>query len=429
MTWIAPGHRNDRQSAFRSSKIAPQTRIYEEGYFAMSKMTSPIATASLAVAILASGSVSGRSGEPVVGHAYTLNNDGDSNGVVVLDRLADGTLAEMTQLPVATGGKGLVVPAGGDLDSQGPLRIHGRHLLAVNPGSDSIAVFEIAPSGALKPVAGSPFPSGGSNPMSLAVRDDIVYVANQAVPFANPRGAPNITGFRLDKAGRLTPIAGSTIELPFGEGPAQVEFNPAGTVLAVTAGFQSDGSVRSFAVQSNGRLKEGSGSPFKAERASGLSGTVGFSFTADGHRIVVTNFRGSAIRVFSVDPKTAALTLQGAPYSNNQRAMCWAVLAPDGKTLYASNYVTNNVSIFTVAADGTLALIGNSAPKRFSSVPDSKELQVSPDGKFIYLLGPIATEIAIFSLASEDRLPRELPEGRSPLRLKTGQWTMGLALN
>jgi 6-phosphogluconolactonase (cycloisomerase 2 family) len=395
----------------------------------MSKIMSSIVTASLTVAFLAAGSVSSRSAEPIIGHAYTLNNDGDSNAVIVLNRLADGTLSEMTASPVPTGGKGLVVPTGGDLDSQGPLRIHGKHLLAVNPGSDSIAVFEIAPSGALELVAGSPFPSGGSHPMSLAIHGDIVYVANQAVPFANPSAAPNITGFRLDKAGRLISIAGSTIKFPLGEGPAQVEFNPAGTVLAVTAGFQSDGSVRSFAVRSNGRLKEGPGSPFKTSRESGLSGTVGFSWTADGRRIMATNFRGSAIRVFSVDPKTAGLTLEGAPYSNHQRTVCWAVLGPDGKTLYASNYVTNNVSVFSVAADGTLALIGNSAPKLLSSVPDSKELQVSPDGKFLYLIGAIATQIAIFSLDSEDRVPQELAEDRSPFRLKTGQWTMGLALN
>jgi 6-phosphogluconolactonase (cycloisomerase 2 family) len=146
---------------------------------------------------------------------------------------------------------------------------------------------------------------------------------------------------------------------------------------------------------------------------------------------MVTNFRGSAIRVFSVDPKTAALTLEGAPYPNNQRAMCWAVLGPDGKTIYASNYVTNNVSVFSITAEDTLDLIGNSAPKHFSSssVPDSKELRVSPDGKFLYLIGPIATEIAIFSLQSEDRVPQELPKGRSPFRLKTGQWIMGLAVN
>lgn len=264
--------------------------------------------------------------------------------------------------------------------------------------------------------------------MSLAVHGDLVYVANQAVPFANPTSAPNITGFHLDKAGGLIPIAGSTIEFPPGEGPAQVEFNRAGTVLAVTAGFQIDGSVHSFAVQSNGLLKEGLGSPFQADRASGLSGTVGFAWAADGRRIMVTNFRGSAIRVFSIDPKTAALTLEGAPYSNHQRAMCWAVLGPEGKTLYASNYVTNSVSVFSIAADSTLTLIGSSAPKRLSSVPDSKELQVSPDGKFLYLVGPIATQIAIFSLETEDRVPQELAEGRSPFRLKTGQWTMGLAL-
>jgi 6-phosphogluconolactonase (cycloisomerase 2 family) len=397
----------------------------------MNKVTARVATAGLVAAILATGGLSGRSAEPVVGHIYTLDNDGNSNGVVILKRLADGTLGEMTGSPVATGGRGLVVPPGGDLDSQGPLRIHGKHLLAVNPGSDSITVFEIDPSGALKPVTGSPFQSGGSHPMSLAVHGDIVYVANQAVPFANPKGAPNITGFRLDKAGRLTPIAGSTIEFPPGEGPAQVEFNPTGTVLAVTAGFQNDGSVRSFAVQSSDRLKEGPGSPLQADRASGLSGTVGFAWTANSRRIMVTNFRGSAVRVFSIDPKTAALTLEGAPYSNHQRAMCWAVLGPDRKTLYASNYVTNNVSVFSIAGDGTLDLIGNSAPKRFSSlsVPDSKELRVSPDGRFLYLIGPIATEIAIFSLQSEDRVPQELLEGRSPFRLKTGQWTMGLAVN
>ena len=95
----------------------------------MDKLTLHIATASLAIAILAIGSSSGRSAEPVTGHIYTLDNDGNSNGVVILNRLADGTLTEIQTSPLPTSGKGLVVPHGGDLDSQGPLRIHGKHLL------------------------------------------------------------------------------------------------------------------------------------------------------------------------------------------------------------------------------------------------------------------------------------------------------------
>jgi 6-phosphogluconolactonase (cycloisomerase 2 family) len=379
---------------------------------------------SVVVAALAAGSVEALCAEPVIGHAYTLNNDVKSNAVVVLNRLADGTLSEASTMPVETGGKGLAVPAGGDFDAQGAVRINGKRLFAVNPGSDSIAVFEIAPSGELKAVAGSPFPSGGSTPLSITVAGDLVYVANQAVPFANPTHAPNITGFRLDIDGRLIPIAGSTIEFAPGQGPADVEFSPDGRILAVTAGFQSDGSVRSFAVQSNGLLKEGTGSPFKA---SGVSGTVGFSWAADGHHVMVSNFRGSAVTVFSVDPKTAALKPEGTPYPNQQGAACWTALSPDGKTLYTGNFVSNSVSAYSVAPDGKLALSG-SAPKRLATRPDTKDLQVSPDGKYLYVVGPIATQIAVFALGA-DQVPQELPEGRSPFMLKTGQWTTGLALD
>jgi len=51
------------------------------------------------------------------GYAYTLNNDGERNGVVVLTRNDDGTLTEVAGSPFATGGRGLAVPAGGDFDA------------------------------------------------------------------------------------------------------------------------------------------------------------------------------------------------------------------------------------------------------------------------------------------------------------------------
>src|SRR6185503_10624635 len=173
------------------------------------------------------------------GYVYTLNNDGQNNGVVVLGRNSDGTLTEVEGSPFAAGGKGLIVPSGGDFDAQGAIRIHGKHLIATNPGSNTIAVFNITASGKLEPVDGSPFASGGVTPLSVSVHGDLVY-------FANPNRKPNITGFRISDDGKLMAIPGSTIEFTRGLGPAQVEFSPKGGVLAVTEGFQVDGKIHSY---------------------------------------------------------------------------------------------------------------------------------------------------------------------------------------
>lgn len=354
------------------------------------------------------------------GHAYTINNDGQRNAVVILSRNADGTLTEASGSPVATGGRGLVVPAGGDFDAQGSVRIHGKYLLAVNPGSDSVAV--LAMDGErLTPVPGSPFASGGVTPLSVAAHGDLVYVANQAIPFMSPAVRPNVTGFHMAADGRLTPIAGSTVEFPAGQGPAQVEFSPSGSVLAVTAGFQADGRIHTFAVQPDGRLKEGPGSPFVTRE---ISGTVGYSWSADGRRLLVSNFRGSAVTVFAVDAATAAIEPIGPAYPNGGGAACWTALSPDGTTLYTGNFVGNSISAFAIQPDGTLTLLGTAA-RRDTTAPDTKDIEVSPDGKYLYAIGPMARHVAIFEIGA-DRLPRELPAGQSPYAVTSGQWTTGL---
>jgi 6-phosphogluconolactonase (cycloisomerase 2 family) len=353
-----------------------------------------------------------------------LNNDGANNGVVVLGRNSDGSLTEIEGSPFATGGKGLIVPSGGDFDAQGAIRIHGKHLITINPGSNTIAVFNIANGGKLEAVADSPFASGGVTPLSVTVHDDLVYVANQAVDFVNPNRKPNITGFRISADGKLVPIPGSTIEFVRGQGPAQVEFSPKGGILAVTEGFQVDGKIHSYVVQPTGLLKEATGSPFISR---GVSGTVGFSWTMDGQHLLVSNFRGSAVTVFSIDGKSGMIKMKGMPYTNNQGAACWTALSPKGDTLYTANFVSNSISVYAVKADGTLTLLG-SAPRRRVMGNDTKDIELSPDGKYLYAVGPLARQIAVFAIGA-DRLPKELSTDQSPLSLKSGQWTTGLAVN
>ena len=61
--------------------------------------------------------------------------------------------------------------------------------------------------------------SGGVLPVSVAIPDDLVYVANSG------NGGSNYAGFRLGPDGRLEPIAGSAVALPDGSQPGDVLFN------------------------------------------------------------------------------------------------------------------------------------------------------------------------------------------------------------
>ena len=150
---------------------------------------------------------------------YIASNGAAGNKVLIYQRSASGGLAAAGE--VATGGLG----SGGGLGNQGGVAAaeSGRTLLVVNAGSNDVSVFRVRDGGL---ALTDRLPSGGTQPVSVAVHDDIVYVLNA--------GSDNISGFRL-RHGRLAPIAGSTRPLSgSGTAPAQIAFSPSGDTLLVT---------------------------------------------------------------------------------------------------------------------------------------------------------------------------------------------------
>ncbi|MFO0941237.1 MAG: hypothetical protein U0930_10750 [Pirellulales bacterium] len=118
-------------------------------------------------------------------------------------------------------------------------------------------------------------------------------------------------------------------------------------VLAVTAGFQAvggEGDDRIYTFQvDNGMLKAGENSPIKPD---GATGTVGFSISTKGDRLFVSTFKNSGVLTFNVDPNTAKISQMGMPVSNDRRAACWTAITKDGKTLYVSNFLSLNSSVY-----------------------------------------------------------------------------------
>ena len=291
-----------------------------------------------AVAVAAAGgaaaSHAGRHSFRVVGHVYVNDNTAPVNTVAGFDRHADGSLTAMPGSPFTVGGSGL-----GQSDaSQGSLQLSagGRYLLAVDAGSNQISVLRIERRGVPRPVAGSPFDSGGVDPVSIAIHHHLVYVAN-AGPGAS-FGDTNYMGFKLGWGGRLWPIPGSTYALPNDSKPGQVLFNRDGRKLAGTRIGTSQ--IDSFTVSRHGRLTAAPGSPFDAQAFSPAQGwgQLGSEFSpthpdelfvSDAHTASGSAAFPGLVSSFTDGPD-GTLTPVGAPVANDGGAACWIEISHDG---------------------------------------------------------------------------------------------------
>lgn len=141
------------------------------------------------------------------GAVYVLSNRPTENAVIVFHRTGQGALEPGGRYP--TGGAGFG-SGSNPLGSQGSLILSAdnRLLFAVNAGSDTITAFAVT-GDALRPV--QTISSGGTQPVSLTVHGDVLYVLNAG-------GTPNITGYRIvpeaEQSKTLVPIDGSTEPLP-----------------------------------------------------------------------------------------------------------------------------------------------------------------------------------------------------------------------
>jgi hypothetical protein len=105
-------------------------------------------------------------------HVYIETNIKTPNGnsIAGFARSFNGQLEPIPGSPFLTGGAGTqyagVDVGPGDPDQDVISNPEHTLLFAVNSGSDTIAVFHIQGNGALTPAEGSPFPSGGNDPVS-----------------------------------------------------------------------------------------------------------------------------------------------------------------------------------------------------------------------------------------------------------------------
>jgi len=373
------------------------------------------AAAAAAVAAPVSASASTQA-SPVVGHVYVNDNTVGTNTIGAFDRHADGTLTPEAGSPFAAGGAG----TGAGLASQGALQISadGRFLIAADAGSNQVSVLRITHDGSLKRTPHGVVSSGGVLPVSIAIHDDLVYVANSG------SGGSNYTGFRLRHDGRLKRIAGSAVALPDGSQPGDVLFNGNGTKLAGTRVGTSQ--IDSFTVGQHGRLTAAPGSPFPAQ---GL-GPFGSEFRpTNPDQLFVSNAHNvgagtGTVSAFSDSANGTLSSIGSSPFADLQTAPCWVEISHNGRFLFTVNTGSGEISRYLIAPGGALTLLG-STPVGSTGGVGAVDARLSTDGRTLYVDESKIGAVGAFAVHGGNLT--EL--GGSPTSLPAGATPAGIVVN
>ena len=132
----------------------------------------------------------------------------------------DGSLTLVPGSPFSDSGVGRA--AGVDVNCKSDLLFAGE----ANNGNTIVDVFRIGPTGALTPIAGSPFVAGvgdNSNVPLLSPDDRLLFVSNQ--------NRPSVTVFSVTPDGTLALVPGSPFAVGGGYSARGMATNPSGTLL------------------------------------------------------------------------------------------------------------------------------------------------------------------------------------------------------
>jgi 6-phosphogluconolactonase len=333
------------------------------------------------------------------GNFVYTNDDQPFNTVSAFSADSNGALTPIPGSPFSTGGVG--ARDGFFAANRIAVAMVGNFLFASNSISEDVSAFTIDPStGVLTPVTGSPFATGShssSNNLGIAVSPT---PDGRFLMAASP-GSFNITVFSIGSNGALTPIAGSPF--PTRSVTDGIKISPDGRFLAVAEPIEPPGGpfrsgVEIFRIASDGPL-------------TSLGGVLGLN--ADGVDIDCSSnflyvaevgFNTTVVDGFSIDANGNLTPVPGSPFKpplgRNSNVV---LLSSDDKTLFASNSVTKNITAFSVAANGSLTSLAGSPFPMNGPAANPGGMATSRDGTLLYI-ADFPAVVSVFSVGTSGAL-------------------------
>jgi 6-phosphogluconolactonase len=318
------------------------------------------------------------------GAVFTMTNAPTGNAVVAYLIGPGGALIPAGHFPAHGKGTGVSLADSGSL----ALTADHQWLFVVDAGSNAITVFQVHSSTGSGPLLTfvDRVSSHGTLPVSLAVHGPLVYVLN-----AGSSVAPgNIFGFYLGDHGLLFPLPGSSepLSTSASTAPAEIAFNPAGTVLVVTE--KNTSVIDTYTVDHRGFASVPVVTP------SNGSTPYGFAFGRSG-TLIVSDAGAGALTSYTVS-RAGTLTVQTGALTDGGAAPCWVASVDEGRYAYTTNAHSGTISTYAVAKGGTLTLVDGVAAT--TGAADTDLAVGGAHGQLLFVYDAGAGEIQEFDIGS-----------------------------
>lgn len=322
---------------------------------------------------------------------YVSTNDPATgrNAVLAYRRAVDGSLTPLAGSPYLMGGTGVSNPAqldGPDDDDQNVIvSPDHRFLYAVNSGSDTIAAFRINSDGSLRSVSGSPFASGGIEPVSLGLSGGRLYVVNKNQDPGQTQTADgaNYAVFNVNSDGSLTFVPGSKVPAPKDASSSQALISRDGKFLFDAQ--EGTAVLTAFKIGADGLLTGVPGSPLALPPVNGTpSAPLGLATHPTQNLLYVGFVNVGRLGVYSIDPTTGALTFV-THVANSGNEVCWLTITKNGQSLYTDNMASNSISHYDLTDPRNPVEVQHLVMKDAAS-GGAFELSLDPTEKLLYVV-------------------------------------------
>jgi 6-phosphogluconolactonase len=226
----------------------------------------------------------------------------------------------------------------------------GKYVLVANYSGGSVAVFPVQSDGRIGEASAFVQHTGSSVNHERQEGPHAHWIEttpDNRFAIAVDLGLDELLIYRFDaKTGTLTPNNPPYAKLDPGAGPRHLAFHPSGRYAYVVNELQSTITTFSYDAR-HGTLHKLHTVSTLPKDFSGSNDTAEIEVHPSGKFLFASNRGQDTIALFSIDPKTGALTLAGHFPTQGKTPRNFKI-DPAGKLLFVANQNTNNIAVFQI---------------------------------------------------------------------------------